>query len=184
MIRSHRLSHIARGVFALFLFAPLTSSAGAQAFTPVGVTSAMEAPIGPVALTAASQPGTNPLQDMRLPIRVGLGVVGSGLGLFGGALLGVATPHSFCGTCSEPELLYAVYGGAIGAVVGGALASSALGLGSNCSFTKRLLIGSLGGMVGAAAGSRVGSGTDLTTAYAYVIGSGVGSGVGAWLCSR
>lgn len=179
-------SNLARLVFAsyaLCIFSALASPADAQVLAPAAVVSAEITPTGVQSMQVQRQSNatTSPLVRMQLPVRVGLGAVGAAGGAAVGLFTGLLLPHANC-ACDDPGLDNAIFGAALGSFVMSAFTAAAPGLGSSCSFGKRVAVGMVGAAVGALVGAKVTPLAAGGAATGWVAGSGIGSGVGSWLC--
>jgi hypothetical protein len=143
----------------------------------------------PSALRAAPAPATTrilPQTDIaaapsRLPVRLGLGLVGSVAGLFGGALIGAGVgPLEDCHGCEDPGMKEVVAGAVIGSALGAALLAALPRSPEACRYSARFLRGLLGSALGVAVGLRAEGNTNLVT---VPLGALVGAALGAESCA-
>jgi hypothetical protein len=152
----------------------LTPPVAAQWSLPSGVRRSSAFPTAPVG------PQTAAAETSRIPARLGLGLVGSIAGLFGGALVGGAVgPLKDC-ACEDPGLEEMLTGAVVGAALGGALLAAVPKGPDICRYPTRLWRAALGSALGTGLGLIAKGNASLVT---VPLGASVGAALGAESCT-
>jgi hypothetical protein len=173
---SRILSFSALLLLGTILFAATPRELRAQLARQSGVRRAL-APTATTPGPAASADGPS-----RLPLRLVLGLAGSVVGLYGGALVGHSIgPLEPCeGGCEDPGEKEVIAGALIGAALGAALLAALPHGPETCRYSVRFLRGLFGSAIGVAIGARTKDNTALVT---VPLGALLGGALGAESCT-